>query len=93
MTRALALAALLTATLASTGAAAGESTVTLNVDMWCASCPYIIKQSLAQVEGVRQVKVSFVEKTARVIFDDSRTSVAALMQATDEVGFPSTVRK
>lgn len=93
MRRALVFAALLTATLASTGADAGESTVTLNVAMWCPSCPYIIKQSLARVQGVKAVKVSFIEQTATVTFEDGQTDVAALMRATEDVGFPSTVRE
>ena len=94
MKRAWTLALFLIVAVATTGAVAGESTVTLNVEgMTCASCPYIVKQSLVQVEGVRQVKVSFWERSATVTFDDERTNVAALMYVTDENGFPSTVRE
>ena len=79
-------------------AVAGESTVMLNVgNMWCASCPYIVKQSLARVDGVSSVNVFLYEQTATatatVTFDAGRTDVAALMRATEEVGFPATVRK
>jgi len=84
--------------ISSGAAVAGESTVTLDVpNMWCASCPYIVKQSLAKVDGVSSVNVFLFERTATatatVTFDDNRTNVAALMRATEEVGFPSTVRK
>ncbi len=66
-----------------------EQTVTLSVKMWCASCPYIIKQTLAQAPGVLGVKVSYDDQVAIVRFDDDKTDVTALTQATAEVGFPS----
>jgi len=68
---------------------AGERSVTLKVSMWCASCPYIIKRSLEDVAGVVAVEVSFRQQTAIVRFDDGRTSIPALTQATAGVGFPS----
>ncbi len=73
-------------------AAATERTVTLTVDnMYCASCPYIVKQSLAAVPGVKDVSVSFRNKTASVTFDGARTNVAALTDATFQMGYPSEV--
>lgn len=73
---------------------AGEQTVTLEVSgMTCASCPYIVKQTLADVDGVTAVEVSFAEKTAVVTFDDSKTEVAALTVATGDMGFPSAVKE
>ncbi len=85
------VAAGLAALIISTGSAwAGEQTVTLAVDnLFCASCPYIVKQTLAQVPGVRAVQVSFDKKTAVVSFEDTQTGVAALTQATANMGFPS----
>ena len=70
-------------------ASSAEQTITLSVEMWCASCPYIIKRTLAQVPGVLEVKVSFDDQVAIVRFDDGRTSVTELTQATANVGFPS----
>ena len=66
-----------------------EQTVTLSVDMWCASCPYIIKQTLARVPGVLDVAVSFDDQVAIVRFDNDETDVTSLTQATADVGFPS----
>lgn len=68
---------------------AAEQTVTLNVPMWCASCPYIVKRTLAEVPGVLDVNVSYDDQVAIVRFDDDRTNVTALTQATADVGFPS----
>ncbi len=66
-----------------------EQTVTLSVDMWCPSCSYIIKRTLAEVPGVLVVKVSYDDQVAIVRFDDEKTGVSALTQATADVGFPS----
>jgi len=71
-------------------AAATDRTVTLQVDgMYCPSCTYIVKQSLAAVPGVKDVLVSYKNKTAIVTFDSARTNVAALTDATFEMGYPS----
>ena len=75
----------------SPAALSAERTVALNVRMWCASCPYIVKRSLQGVAGVLDVNVFYDEQRAVVRFDDERTSVAALTKATADVGFPSTV--
>jgi periplasmic mercuric ion binding protein len=78
------------ALLTSAAAIAADRTVTLTVDkMTCASCPYIVKQALSRLSGVKRADVSFEAKTARVTFDDTVANVAALTKATDDVGFPS----
>ena len=65
---------------------------TLAVDgMTCAACPYIVKQALAGVSGVRTVAVSFPDKKAVVTYDAGTTSIAVLTAATTNVGFPSRV--
>ena len=63
--------------------------MTLSVGMWCPSCSYIIKRTLAEVPGVQDVSVSYDDQVAIVRFDDDKTDVTALTQATAEVGFPS----
>ncbi len=70
-------------------ASAAEQTVTLNVPMWCASCPYIVKRTLAEVPGVLDVNVLYGDQVAVVRFDDDKTDIAALTQATADIGFPS----
>ncbi len=73
-------------------ALAAEKTVTLKVDnMYCEMCPVTVKKSLTQVGGVNAAKVSFEQKTATVTFDDAKTTVAALVQATTNAGYPSKV--
>lgn len=90
MNRVARITTIAAALLASSVALAGERTVTLAVDkMTCASCPYIVKQALMRVSGVKQAEVSFEEKSATVRFDDAVTSVAELTKATSDAGFPS----
>ena len=72
---------------------AGEKTVTLQVQgMTCASCPYQVKRSLTNVEGVNVVKVSLQTELAVVTFDDGKASVKNLEEATAKAGFPSTAK-
>ena len=67
-----------------------EKSVTLTVEkMTCVTCPYIVKKSLTQTEGVQSAEVIFDEKKAIVVFDESKTSVEQLIAATTNVGFPS----
>lgn len=86
LTLSLIAAGLLTAGIA----AAAEKTITLTVkSMYCASCPYIVRQSLARVAGVDKVAVSFADKTATVTYNDQKAALAALTAATTEAGYPS----
>ncbi|MBA3518420.1 MAG: mercury resistance system periplasmic binding protein MerP [Rhizobiales bacterium] len=76
--------------LSAVPAFAGERTVTLTVEnMTCASCPYIVEQTLAGVPGVIRADVSFEDKTAIVTFDDAEADVATLTTATADMGYPS----
>lgn len=68
---------------------AAVKTVTLAVDrMTCAACPIIIKKAISRVEGVSRVEVSYERREAVVTFDDAKTTVDALKQASANVGFP-----
>jgi periplasmic mercuric ion binding protein len=92
MTRILAAMSVAMIVLANAAASAAERTVTLAVEnMYCDTCPYIVKQSLAKVPGVEKVVVSFERKTAIVTYDDQKTAPDALASATTDAGFPSRV--
>lgn len=88
MKRLIAMAALTAAF--SAPAWAETQTVTLSVPgMTCAACPIIVKRALSRVDGVESVAVDFNQKQATVAYDDARTTVQALTQATENAGFPS----
>jgi len=74
-------------------AIAAEKTVTLAVEgMTCVSCPYMVKNSLTKVEGVKKVNVSLETKLAVVTFDDAKTTVDTMTDATFKAGFPSELK-
>lgn len=81
------------ALLASAGPVfAATRQVTLTVPtMDCATCPVTIKVALLKVPGVSHAVVSYARRNAKVTFDDAKTNIAALTQATDAAGYPSFV--
>ncbi len=94
MQRISGLVALLVLLAGFANANAAERTIVLKVaNMYCASCPYIVKRSLVRVPGVIEVEVSLETKKARIVFDDAKTDVATLLDTTAAVGFPSEVAR
>lgn len=76
--------------MVTTATFAAQQTVTLSVPtMDCAACPITVKKALLQVGGVSQASVNFDRRLATVTFDDTKTSVQALTQATRNAGYPS----
>lgn len=76
------------------GAFAAEQTVTLNVkNATCELCGPIVKRSLNRVSGVLDVQMSEANgaAVAKVRFEDSRTSVPALITATTNAGYPASI--
>ena len=75
--------------LGGAGAAiSAERTVTLDVEMSCASCSYIVGSSLKSVNGVLSVSESFFGSGQFTVrFDDEKTNVKALTGACGSVGF------
>lgn len=78
--------------LAGTATAAAR-TVTLAVkNMTCTVCPITVRKALNGIAGVSKTEVSYERKEAIVTFDDSKTNVEALIKATTDAGYPSTVK-
>ena len=73
---------------------AATQTVTLAVPgMTCAACPITVKKAISKVEGVSKTDVRFDKREAVVTFDDAKTSVQKLTKATEDAGFPSSVKR
>jgi len=88
------LAAALVTLMPLAALAATPQTAVLDVqNMTCGLCPVTVKKSLEKVAGVSQVRIDFAKKTAIVTFDADRTNATALVKATTDAGFPSTVSK
>jgi mercuric ion binding protein len=86
---------LLLSALALSGVAiAVPQTVTLSVPgMTCSACPITVKKALQNVAGVEKVAVTFEPKEAVVTFDDSKTTVDKLREATTKAGYPSSPKE
>lgn len=75
-------------------AQAAPQTVTLDVPgMTCAACPITVKKAISKVEGVNKVDVSYEKRQAVMTFDDAKATVQKLTQATENAGYPSTVKR
>lgn len=75
-------------------ALAGTATAVLDVqNMTCSLCPVTVRKSLEQVPGVAGAEIDFKHKTATVTFDADKVSAAALVKATTDAGYPSTLRQ
>ena len=72
--------------------AATPQTAVLDVqNMTCSLCQVTIRKALEKVPGVMGAKVDFDHKTAIVKYDPDKASLAALVNATTNAGFPSKV--
>ncbi|WP_048987258.1 mercury resistance system periplasmic binding protein MerP [Burkholderia cenocepacia] len=88
----LVVLAALAATL-SAPAWAAVKTVALSVPgMTCAACPVTVRAALERVDGVKDIAV-IGETDIKVTYDDARTNVAALINATKNAGYPSSVKR
>ncbi|MDM8349492.1 mercury resistance system periplasmic binding protein MerP [Pseudomonas sp. sp1636] len=88
----LATVALTTLIAAPTWAA--TQTVTLAVPgMTCAACPFTVKKALTKVEGVSKAEVSYANREAIVTFDDTKTNLDALTKATENAGYPASIKE
>ena len=73
--------------------AAAPQTAVLDVqNMTCSMCSITIRKALAKVPGVIEAKVDYDQKTAIVKYDGDKTNTLALVKATTNAGFPSTVQ-
>ena len=71
-------------------ALATSKTVTLSVPgMTCSACPITVKKALQKVQGVEKVTATFEPKEAVVTFDDTKTTIEQLREATANAGYPS----
>jgi mercuric ion binding protein len=71
----------------------GEELVTLSVEnMTWAGCLVAVRNSLKVLDGVRHVEVDLDEKQAVVVFARTAVETIALIEATTNIGFPSSIK-
>lgn len=93
MTKPLARLLLAIGTTWSLSALAEERRAVLAIEhMTCPACPYIVEQSLRDLDGVIDVIVSFDDKTAIVRYDDVQVSPQDLVAAPTRAGYPAALQ-
>lgn len=71
---------------------ADEQIITFKVGgMYCSACPAMVKKALINVDGVKDATVSYSKKTAVVTFEDTKTDITSLIQATTKVGYQASI--
>lgn len=92
MKQILTLAVLAATVMFTSPSVAAEQTIKLSVPgMNCASCPYMVKQAISMVDGIKSVEATMDDRSATVIFDDALTTVSEIQAATSAIGYDSTV--
>ncbi|MGC8781174.1 MAG: heavy metal translocating P-type ATPase, partial [Anaerolineae bacterium] len=62
--------------------------ITLSLSgMWCASCAWLIGETLARAPGVQTAEVSFVQRQARVTYDPTQTDPRRLIRRIRGLGY------
>lgn len=77
-----------------TTAFAATATTALDLqNMTCSLCGVTVKKALGNVQGVKDTKIDYPTKVATVTYDTDKTTIADLVKATTNAGFPSSPRK
>ncbi|MEM5528720.1 mercury resistance system periplasmic binding protein MerP [Gammaproteobacteria bacterium AS21] len=76
------------------GVAAKPQTLILDIPtMTCPICPITVTKALERVKGVTDVEVMYHAREAEVHYDDEITNPQALIHATTNAGYPSSVKE
>jgi periplasmic mercuric ion binding protein len=62
-------------------------------NMTCSMCSITIHKALEKVPGVIETNVDYDHKTATVKYDPDKTNPSALVKATSNAGFPSSLHR
>lgn len=74
-------------------AAAQQRTIFAIENMTCALCPVTVKKAMEGVPGVKSVEINFEAKTALVVFDPSKATIADIAAASTNAGYPAHATK
>lgn len=81
-------------TLSNSAVAGDIKSVTIKVEgMTCSLCAPMVKKTLSDVKGVKNVYVDFDKKEAHVEYDDGAVKPEELIKAIDKGGFKASLKK
>ena len=61
--------------------------------MTCPSCAAAVRLALGRLDGVREAKVSFEGKQARVTYDPAKVTPEQMVRAVDKLGYRASVQR
>ena len=62
--------------------------VTMNIGgLWCASCAWLVEERLKRTPGVTAARVSFMERKARISYDDGRIQLPRIIRRIRSFGY------
>ena len=71
---------------------AGERKALFSVPgMTCALCPITVKTAMGRVDGVISAEADLESKSAEVVFDDTRTSIEVIKEASANADYPASL--
>ena len=74
--------------------AASEKHIMIDIKgMTCPLCTMVIKKNLKKQEGVLKAKVKLHSNSAKVVYDDAKTTIEKLLHAIEEVGYTGKIKK
>ena len=69
-----------------------EHTRIIQIDgMTCGGCVASVHAATADIEGLNTISIDLADTLATVTFDDSKTSIDAIVSAIDDAGFEATI--
>jgi len=79
--------------LSITPAFAAQKTVTLDIPgMDCEICPITVRVALKKLPGVISATATPETREEVVVYEDTKTNLKQIMNATRQAGYPSTVK-
>ena len=79
--------------LSITSAFAAQKTVTLDIPgMDCEICPITVRTALKKLPGVISATATPATKEEVVVYDDTKTDIKHIMNATAQAGYPASVK-
>ena len=65
----------------------------LNIkNMHCTSCESIISNSVKEIKGVNEIKISYRDETAEIVFEPGKTSINNIINTINELGYSASVK-
>ena len=72
---------------------AAQKTVTLDIPgMDCEICPITVRTALKKLPGVISATATPATKEEVVVYDDAKTDIKHIMNATAQAGYPASVK-